>query len=253
MSKVRMKGLITVRSKSTRLPKKCFLPFGDETILSHVIKRTIWYDIEPIVCTTTSSDDDEIENIARENGIKFFRGSEINKLKRWSDCVKQFGIDTFHSIDADDPFFCGDEMKRSMKLLSSGKYDVICPTSSSSSGGASVGYSLTREVVNKSVQDLPENTDTEMIWHFLEKIPKITMKELPEVNPVIKLRLTLDYIEDYWLLESVRRILGNFVTRKDILEFFISNPDFYKINWFRNEEWKEAQNSKKVKVNKKTI
>jgi len=27
---------------------------------------------------------------------------------------------------------------------------------------------------------------------------------------------------------------------------FLSNPDMYKINWFRNEEWKAGQLSKKV-------
>ena len=59
-----VKGFITVRSASKRLPRKCFLPFGDETILSHVIKRSIWYGIEPIVCTTTNKEDDEIEKLS---------------------------------------------------------------------------------------------------------------------------------------------------------------------------------------------
>ncbi len=54
-------------------------------------------------------------------------------------------------------------------------------------------------------------------------------------------RLTLDYEEDYWLLESVRRMSGNLATRQEINKLFLSNPDLYKINWFRNQEWRENQ------------
>ena len=41
----------------------------------------------------------------------------IIKLLRWSQCCDHFNIDKFHTLDADDPFFCGNEMKRSFKLL----------------------------------------------------------------------------------------------------------------------------------------
>ena len=65
-------------------------------------------------------------------------------------------------------------------------------------------------------------------------------------NLPLKLRLTLDYKEDYWLLESVRRMLGNLASRKQINELFQTNPDLYKINWFRNEAWKAGQLTKKI-------
>jgi hypothetical protein len=34
--------------------------------------------------------------------------------------------------------------------------------------------------------------------------------------------------------------------REEVNQLFLSNPDFYKINWFRNEEWKAGQLSKRV-------
>jgi spore coat polysaccharide biosynthesis protein SpsF (cytidylyltransferase family) len=60
------------------------------------------------------------------------------------------------------------------------------------------------------------------------------------------MRLTLDYKEDYWLLESVRRILGNLASRDEVNQLFLSNPDMYKVNWFRNKEWQSVQFSKKI-------
>jgi len=242
-----MIGFITVRTSSTRLPKKCLLSFGESTVLNHIIRRTVSYDIEPIVCTSTSKEDDIIEEIANKEGVKCYRGSLDNKLQRWLDCANHFNIDTFHTIDADDPFFDGDEMISSMKMLQEEGVDMITPTESSSAGGASVGYSLTTDIVKRACKDLDKDTDTEMMWYYIEKVPDLKTKILPETRRKISnMRLTLDYEEDYWLLESVRRILGNLASRDEVDKLFLSNSDMYKINWFKNEEWKAGQLSKKI-------
>ena len=242
-----MIGFITVRTSSTRLPKKCLLPFGESTVLNHIIRRAVSYGIEPIVCTSTSKEDDVIQEIANKEGVKCYRGSLDNKLQRWLDCAMHFNIDAFHTIDADDPFFDGNEMKGSMKMLQEEKLDMVEPTKSSSAGGASVGYSLTTDIVKRACKDLDKDTDTEMMWYYMEKISDLKAKILPETRKKItKVRLTLDYEEDYWLLESVRRILGNIASRDKVDQLFLSNPDMYKINWFRNEEWKSGQLSKKI-------
>jgi len=240
-------GIITVRTSSSRLPSKCLLPFGDGNVLQHVIRRAIFFDIEPIVCTSTDASDDVIEYIASNESVKCFRGSLVNKLKRWSDCTDRYGLQSFHTVDADDPFFDGKEIVRSMKTLRDGGLDMVCPTKSSSSGGASVGYSLTAEIVRRVSNSLNEETDTEMMWYYIDKIPDLRKKILDEESSRPQsLRLTLDYPEDYWLLDSVRRILGSFATKIEIEDLFNNNPDLYKINWFRNEEWQAGQASKKV-------
>src|SRR4051812_25242251 len=77
-------GFITVRATSTRLPGKCFLPLGDMNVLEHVIRRARSYGIDPIVCTSLDKADDRIESVARSENAKFFRGSLVNKLKRWA-------------------------------------------------------------------------------------------------------------------------------------------------------------------------
>lgn len=242
-----VKAFITVRSDSSRLPSKCFLPFGKYCVIEHIIQRVIYYGFEPVVCTTTEKNDDRIVQLAAGLGVSYFRGSKNNKLQRWRDCCREYGIEKFHTIDADDPFFDGMLIEESFKKLDEG-YDVIEPTVSSSAGGASVGYSLTYDVVEKACSNLNYDTDTEMMWYFLEKLPNIKKTILSEIDTNIpeKLRLTLDYEEDYWLLESVRRILGNLASRKEVNQLFIDNPDMYKINWFRNDEWKEGQESKAI-------
>ena len=138
-------GLITVRTTSTRLPKKCLLPFGESTVLHHIIRRAVWYGLEPIVCTSTDPGDNVIEQIATEEKAKCFRGALQNKLKRWADCANLFGLDSFHTIDADDPFFDGEFSHKSFKVLNK-PYDLITQPEGQPFGGlyeGCVGYSVT--------------------------------------------------------------------------------------------------------------
>ncbi len=240
-------ALITVRSKSTRLPQKCFLPFGDCTVLEHVVRRALHNEIIPIICTTTNKEDIGIIDIARKLQVKYYCGSEINKLKRWNDCCKNFNIKSFHTVDADDPFFCGDEIKRSYALLEKG-FDMITPSPSSSNGGATVGYSLTSDIVNRACNSISEDTDTEMMWSFLEKVDGIKIHNLNEPrNSIITERMTLDYEEDYIKLLEVLRSVGPFATRSQISECLLKNPNLNDINSSKNNEWKKNQEDKSLK------
>ena len=235
-------GFVTVRTSSRRLPSKCLLPFGEGNVLEHIIRRSKSYGIEPIVCTSIDQSDDPIEQIARSEDVRYFRGSLQNKLKRWSDCAQYFNLDSFHTVDADDPFFDGDQIKSSMKLLKTNGLDIVYPSVSSSNGGASLGYSISTKIINTASKSIPVEADTEMFWSYIEKIKGVKSQVAPdELTNSQKIRLTLDYQEDYWLLESVRRITGNLASRDEILNLFKKNPDLYKVNWFRNEEWKQAQ------------
>jgi spore coat polysaccharide biosynthesis protein SpsF len=241
-------GLITVRTSSTRLPNKCLLPFGNGNVIEHIINRAKHSGLNPILCTSIDPSDDILEEISRNTNTPVYRGHLANKLMRWRDCCRFFNLEDFHSIDADDPFFDGDLMIKSIELLREG-YDMVYPTKSSHRGSATVGFSLTTKIIDKACTGIDGKMDTEVMWPFIEKIngiKKITLPEKEE-NPYVA-RLTLDYEEDYWLLKSIERICGALASRDSIDAFLIKNPDFYKINWFRNSQWKENQESKEQRI-----
>lgn len=244
MSKFEFVGLITVRTSSTRLPKKCLLPFGEDNVISHIIERAKHYQIEPIVCTSIEKSDDIIEDICKEKEIKVFRGSINNKIKRWSDCVSFFEIDYFHTIDADDPFFDGNEMRRSMLLLKHEDLDIVEPYKYSTTGAAILGYSFSSKYLNKINLEIEENTNTEHLWNYIynnNQHKKKTLQQNKYINIDIDMRLTLDYEEDYMMLNFVRKLLGNLATREEINNLFIKNPDLHKINWFRKDDYLDNQ------------
>ena len=66
--------------------------------------------------------------IMQKNKVSYFRGSEKNKLKRITDCCEKLNLNQFHLVDADDPYFCGEEMIRSLKKLEKENLDIVYPT-----------------------------------------------------------------------------------------------------------------------------
>ena len=79
------------------------------------------------------------------------------------------------------------------------------------------------------------DTDTEMVEVYFAKCKTSKNKQYKTISPDFsKYRLTIDYEEDYWLLRSIINILGQNPSRNEIESLFINNPDFYKINFFRN-------------------
>jgi spore coat polysaccharide biosynthesis protein SpsF (cytidylyltransferase family) len=58
-----------------------------------------------------------------------------------------------------------------------------------------------------------------------------------------KVRLTLDYFEDYIMLDLIRKSLKNYYVEREKINIFLSkNKNIIKINYFRNSEWKSKQN-----------
>lgn len=241
-------GIILVRSQSKRLPNKCFLKFGSFSLIEHIIKRCRFYSITPIICTTSNFNDNEIVKIAKKTNCLYFRGSEKNKILRISECCKKFNIDFFHTIDADDPFFCGKEVSRSLQMLVDNQFDIVEPTVNSSKGSGAVGYSIKSSIIHLIAKKINKNANTEMMWGFFKKLKKIKIRKLSEITCDVKARLTLDYYEDYIFLETIRLLVGNFASRKDIFLLLRSNKDISKINLFRNKEWKKNQDKEIKKI-----
>lgn len=241
-------GLITVRTSSSRLEKKCLMPFGNfSTLLEHIIARCKNFGIEPIISTSYDKSDDIIEQIAKDNDIRYTRGDLVNKISRWVKTATEHKISFFHTVDADDPFFDGNRMKKSLELLLSKNADIISPSKTSASGVGSEGYSIKTKLLESSKFINDPNLDTEMINDFIycDNIKSFSFEnDKLWLNTANKPRLTLDYYEDYVMMNSIAKILGNFVKSSELLSFFKKNPDWYLINHFRNIEWKKNQNSK---------
>ncbi len=209
---------ITVRTASTRLPNKCLLPLGDCKVIEHVIRRCKHAEFRPIVCTTTNDEDTILEHIASIEDVEVFCG-DLDPHKRWMQCAETFDIWSFHALDCDDPYFCPKEVERSYSYMNDLKLHCVMPTESSSEGMATVGTSLSRR--------------------------RGETKILPETRKIPHIRMTLDYEEDYQFFLALYRLGAGYTTSREDVEKLANNP-LYKINEFRNSDWKLNQEKERI-------
>jgi spore coat polysaccharide biosynthesis protein SpsF len=254
MSRVNETVFLTVRTNSTRLPEKCFLPFGETNVLGHVIKRAKFAGFEPIVCTSKNKSDDKIDLFCKELGVPIYRGSLDNKILRWYECARSFKVEIFHTIDVDDPFFDSKLIIQSMELLVTENLDVVYPTELSSNGSASVGYSIRLSALEKEIKYIESIKEFEMVDSVFDQLKSLKRKILTtSLLDIPSTRLTLDYPEDYWLLLFVLRELGPNCSRENLAALFSRNPDLFKFNWYRNKEWAANQNHLRSEFEKQNV
>lgn len=235
-----------MRTSSSRLSNKCLLDFGGISVLEHIIVRCQLNDIHPIVCTTDEKRDEIIVKISQKLGVPYFRGPKKNKLLRWFYCCKNLNIKYFHTIDADDPFFDGKSIKRSIKLLQNKKFDIVLPSKISREGGASEGYSITLKclkkiIYSKNLKMLDSNYDTEILEAFIKNKNLKYVALRGSAYQIKDARLTLDYKDDYRLLKKILEKCGNFSSRSIINSFLKKNKNILKINAKKTYNWKLKQ------------
>jgi spore coat polysaccharide biosynthesis protein SpsF len=214
--------------------------------LGYVIDRCKYFGIIPIVCTSTDPRDNAIEDYCKEEKIQYFRGSLNNKLKRWYDCANSLGISKFHTIDCDDPFFDPDLVNESLEILDSIGVDVVFPTEISSTGTASVGFSIRTEVLSK-IEGIDDNSlNTEMVDQIFSQSSLISTQELVTQKEELEgIRLTLDYPEDYILIRALDLLSEGMPSRDELRKIIDRNPDLRRINGFRTVDW--ANNQEKIR------
>ena len=101
----------------------------------------------------------------------------------------------------------------------------------------------------KKVCDIKDTDDTEYIRLYFTETNLFDVKKInniPEKYIKRKVRMTLDYKEDFQFFKTViEGVLPNELTLDNINNFLYNNPSIANINYFLDEEWK--LNQEKIK------
>ena len=135
--------------------------------------------------------------------------------------------------------FCVEEIQRSFNQLENG-FDMAEPTKSSSSGGATVGYSIKSHVLEQVCKPCHDRYGNDV--DVYKSRSKIKITQLSELDQnAITARLTLDYHTLYF------SICHFTINKRSINHNPIAKPDLTLINEFRADEW---ANNQKFKISK---
>ena len=98
-------AIIQARMGSSRLPGKVMLPIGTKSMLTRVVRRVQKAQTldQVIVATSTSPEDDRIQEECNVLTIPCYRGSEKDVLDRYYHAAIKFQADVIVRITADCP------------------------------------------------------------------------------------------------------------------------------------------------------
>jgi spore coat polysaccharide biosynthesis protein SpsF len=231
--KLKIGFLITARLKSTRLPLKILKDLNGQTVVERVIARAkqVKGNLEIVLCTSANPQDRPLVDLAAKNGIYYFTGDEIDVLQRLLAAATFYDIDSFVSITADNPLFAIDYANLVVDRLRSSQCDYV------EIAGLPLGAAVTGVKTNalKVVCQIKKMIDTE-IWGQLLNQPDVFAVATIKVPPtgVISpgLRLTLDYPEDYRLLNHLYSQLDfhAVLNLENVCEYLTHHPEIATLN-----------------------
>lgn len=245
---------ITVRTSSTRLPKKCLLPFGKSRVIEFLIRRLKGskYAEEIILCTTENKEDDILCEIATAEGIQFFRGSEEDKLARWHGAAQKFNVEFFVTADGDD-LFCDNELiDLAFEQYEKTKADFIEQDGDLICG--SFTYAIKGNALAK-VNEIKDSDKTEMMWVYFTDTGLFQCEKLRDVPAVFhrpEIRMTLDYHDDMDFFQACANpffVEGRTdFTLREVVAWLNQHPEIIKINQHRQAEFLANQAAKTTLV-----
>jgi spore coat polysaccharide biosynthesis protein SpsF len=97
--------IIQARMTSTRLLGKILMEVAGKPMLAQQIRRLkeCAKADEIVIATTTNTADEPVVDLARQEGVSFFRGSEQDVLSRFVDASKSAGADVVVRVTGDCP------------------------------------------------------------------------------------------------------------------------------------------------------
>ena len=239
--------IVEARLSSKRLPHKVMLKAIGRPLLDLMIERLkkINFVDNIIIATTTNKEDDEIVNLAQNNGVIFFRGSENDVLGRVACAAKENKSDVIVQITGDNPLVDKKITEDLIKfyIANQDKYDFA----SNDCGCVNSRFKKTFSL------GLSTKVFSSSLLFKIEKITNHPIDREHVVNYIIKnykkyriydfkakdeyfrpdLRFTLDYLEDYKVIKLIYENLyiknQNF-SAINIFNFLDANPNIKKMN-----------------------
>lgn len=123
-----MRVILVCRMGSSRLPGKTLRPFGEVSLLAHIIRRIQVASIpseDIIVCTSALADDQPVINAAEALGCRSFGGSPHNVSDRILSAAAAHAAEQFLLVLGDNPWIDPGQIAEVAALGSSGNFDYI--------------------------------------------------------------------------------------------------------------------------------
>jgi spore coat polysaccharide biosynthesis protein SpsF len=224
--------VVTARLKSSRLPMKLLAQVNGEPIMTWLLRRLrLSKSIDQIVvATSTNAQDDPLADLAEQEGVGCFRGSEDDVSSRLYQASLAFGFDYFLNMTADCPFIPQEDIPLVLETYQATDADLV------THHATAPGLYITG-IKPEALRRLNERKDSEKTEYWLHYFLKTDLfrVQATKVDPALvrPYRFVLDYPEDLTFLRRVFEALGPEAYRASVRELIAlldAHPEWTKIN-----------------------
>jgi spore coat polysaccharide biosynthesis protein SpsF len=213
----------------------------DQRSIDILIIRAKKTGLPVIIATSKDASDDIFEDIAKNHDVQIFRGSLLNKIKRWYDCFTYFNIENALLVDGDDLAYDYEIGKRAILNLKKHGSEMVLNPSNIICGFFT--YALNRNGILKLYNIAKfDELDTDIIHKFI-KLSHLTTSFVKLKNNECnkEIRLTLDYPEDLEFFKKLYQNISITANGNDIVEFLENNPSIKQINYHKQKDFLDNQ------------
>ena len=228
--------VIQARLESTRFHGKVLETIGDQTLLSHVVKRCLLVPAADTVCCAIpeTSENGIIAAEAEAAGAVVYRGSTDDLLDRYYNAAKWLGVESVMRVTSDCPLIDPDVCDAVIRLRENQGVDYAC-----NNMPVVWPHGLDCEVFTFALLETAATTETrawvrEHVTEWMREDSSVNRASLDGPGGgVEQYRWTVDYAED---LEFVRALyasagLSNGVLKyDDIIRVLNGHPELMEIN-----------------------
>ena len=225
--------LIQARTGSKRFKNKVLKKIHKKTILEIVINRlqnsTTLKNI--YVLTSKKKNDTQIVNLCKKIGIKYFRGSENDVVKRYYDCVKKHKIKNIIRITADCPLIDPKLLDQFYRFYKKKNYDYVSnttpPHKSTFPDGSDIEI-FSAKALSRVKKYCKDKVDKEHLTNFIWKDKKFKIFTFKHKKNLSNYRYSLDYKQDFHSIKKIFYVLKKnkqFGYTDEIIKIINNSPD----------------------------
>lgn len=183
------------------------MPLGDGLVLDQVIKRSVSFSKQVVVCTSVDFSDDAIEEFCKNRGIVCVRGSIDDVFFRYQQALQDPRVISstwFARVTGDCPLLSTDLAQLIIEQIEADD-DYVCVIHDGLPRGLTAEFIKTRTFLAIDRKELEGPAREHVTLHLYENRDQYQCRLIqpPSELAYPTLRMTLDYEEDYALLTAL--------------------------------------------------
>lgn len=228
-------ALIQARMGSSRLPGKILMDIEGLPMVGRVYERAaLAREVKQVaILTSTGPADDPVEELCREKGWSYFRGSEDDVLDRYYQAARHFEADPVLRITGDCPLLDPGILDQAIRQYAAGGTDYV----SYEWPDATFPRGLDVEVLSfaaleTSWKEATEQPDREHVTRFIyTHQERFRLSGFENAEDLSHLRWTVDAQADLDFVRAIYRRLGvKSFDWKDVLRLIENEPELAEMN-----------------------